>query len=612
VKVSGAVYDAAGTEIQAFKSTHNGMGTFFLVPKPGTVYSAKWKDAQGVQHTTTLAPVKPSGVSLSVTISGSKRIVTVTRTGDAATQLNQLHLVGTMFQNKVFSTRADLSVKMSDSKVIPTVALPTGILTITVFDGANNAIAERITFIKNEGYSFQPQLSVLRYGLNKRAKNEWELTVPDSLATSLSVAVTDAAINTDSSENIYSHLLLTSDIKGQVYKPAAYFLNNADSTSQQLDLVMLTNGWRRFKWEDVLRGKPVAIKQPRDSSYLSFSGKLYGIQPGRVGNENLIVIVKTKDSAASQMMMVPIKANGYFDQPDFVFFDTLQVYYQFKKGSLLSNASVRFMEDRLGALALKQSYLTPAGASFSDTTGLHYHLATAREKREMKDFLSAKTLSAVTVRSRVKSRIEELDKRYASGLFSGADSYQFDLTDDISALGATNIFQYLQGKVAGLQINNSGGTPSMQWRGGTPSVYLNEMPTDVSMISSVAVADVAYIKVFRPPFMGGFNGAGGAIAIYTKKGGDTKTTSKGLDNTTITGYTPIRQFYSPNYGTFDPRHEQRDLRTTLYWNPFITTAGKQNSVKLTFYNNDVTKAFRVIIEGITKEGQLTHFETIIE
>jgi hypothetical protein len=51
------------------------------------------------------------------------------------------------------------------------------------------------------------------------------------------------------------------------------------------------------------------------------------------------------------MMVVPIKANGYFDQPDFVFFDTLQVYYQFKKGSLLSNASVRFMENRLGALA---------------------------------------------------------------------------------------------------------------------------------------------------------------------------------------------------------------------------------------------------------------------
>ena len=45
-------------------------------------------------------------------------------------------------------------------------------------------------------------------------------------------------------------------------------------------------------------------------------------------------------------------------------------------------------------------------------------------------------------------------------------------------------------------------------------------PVDLSYLSSVNMDDVAYIKVFRPPFIGAVGGgAGGAIAIYSRKGG---------------------------------------------------------------------------------------------
>jgi len=610
IEITGSLQDNTGYVIQTFRSIHNGMGYFLFTPKLGTTYVAKWRDAGGENHTTALASFKPSGALFRVALAGNKRTVTVERSAASAPQ--QFYLVGTMFQNRVFSTRSDLRTKLSDTKVIPTVVLPTGILTITLFDSAHNALAERITFVQNNAYSFQPVLSVLRYGHNKRAKNDWEIRLPDSLSTHLPIAVTDAALNTDSSNNIYSHLLLTSDLKGSVHQPAAYFINPKDSTPEHLDLVMLTNGWRRFNWDALNQSKPLALNQGKDSAYLSLSGRLYGIQPGRISGETLVAILKTKDSAASQMVVLPIGSNGQFNQPDFLFFDTLQVYYQFKKGSFLNNASVRFMENRLGPITLPVRFIKPQGKLSSDTTGVAYHRLLAAEKLDLRNFQSAKMLSNVTVRTQARSRINELDKRYTSGLFSGADSYQFDLTEDGTAAGSLSIFQYLQGRVAGLQINNSGGSTSLQWRGGSPSVYLDEILTDINAVASEPVSNIAYVKVFRPPFMGGFNGAGGAVAIYTKKGGDTKSTSKGLNNTTITGYTPIKEFYSPNYGTFDARHEQRDLRTTLYWNPFITTSPTRSSVKLSFYNNDVTQAFRVIIEGITKDGQLTHFETIVE
>jgi hypothetical protein len=125
---------------------------------------------------------------------------------------------------------------------------------------------------------------------------------------------------------------------------------------------------------------------------------------------------------------------------------------------------------------------------------------------------------------------------------------------------------------------------------------------------------VAYIKVFRP---GSFAGTGissnGAIVIYMRRGGDVQSgQEKGLNSSVVTGYTPIRQFYTPNYGLLNVNNEKRDVRTTLYWNPEITTTPLKNKVKLTFYNNDVSKAFRVVIEGMTKDGQLVRLEQIMD
>jgi hypothetical protein len=78
------------------------------------------------------------------------------------------------------------------------------------------------------------------------------------------------------------------------------------------------------------------------------------------------------------------------------------------------------------------------------------------------------------------------------------------------------------------------------------------------------------------------------------------------------GYTPIKQFYSPNYSSFQQRHEEKDLRTTLYWNPMVSTTPGKRTIKLTFYNNDVSQAFRVVVEGMSSEGKLTRLEQIME
>jgi hypothetical protein len=208
-----------------------------------------------------------------------------------------------------------------------------------------------------------------------------------------------------------------------------------------------------------------------------------------------------------------------------------------------------------------------------------------------------------------------MDEKYASGLFRSGDSYQFDLINDPAALGMLSVFNYLQGRVAGLQVTVGGADgPGLSWRGGTPQVFLDELPVDADVVMNIPMSDIAYVKVMRPPFVGAAGGGGsGAISVYTRKGGDQRSTpGKGLSASTLVAYTPIRQFYSPNYSSFKPENDQKDIRTTLYWNPMLETSSKKTEQRFTFYNNDVTKSFRIVVEGMTADGQLTHLEQILE
>lgn len=611
VKARGTVINSQGKTDAKIDAMHDGMGYFFLTPKAGIKYTVKWKDEKGTEYLAELPAPKNDGASLQVTLAGTNRIFEVNCTPGFISQTDSVHLVGTIYQHPAFKISRATNAPIKGT--IPISSLPSGILTITLFDKNWKPLAERITYVDNSEYSFQPEMEVQRWGLNKRARNELKIKVPDSLIANLSIAVTDAAIAADSSNNIISHLMLSSELKGDVYNPAYYFTSNTDSVNHHLDLVMLTHGWRRFNWDKIVKGALEPPRYARDTTYLTLSGKVLGVLPGQIGRDaSVILMVKQKDQEG-QMVLAPIANNGTFNDPSVILFDTAQVYYSFQKANELKDASVQFMTNRLPAPAFKPSSILRPQGLYPDTAGSYRQYLLADEANSIAEMSRVKTLENVIVKSKTKSQKELMDEKYSSGFFSGGDGYQFDLVNDPLAVSALNIFTYLQGKVAGLQINTSGPNPTMQWRGGSPQLYLNETPVDAGFVSSLSVTDVAYIKVFRPPFMGGFNGGNGAIAIYTRRGDDIKSEpGKGLASNKVFGYSAIREFFSPNYASFSPRNEERDLRTTLYWNPSVITTPQSHEVVVTFYNNDVSGAFRVIIEGMTRDGKLAHIEQIME
>ena len=612
LKIKGKLLDNKGNLVQSFSSIHDGMGNFSFIPQVESVYSVRWSDEKNIEHTTNLPQHKSSGISMQVAIEGNKRIIKINAANELDKSLQNIHMIGTMNQAPVFRNDVLLTEKNSARRIIPTGNLPSGILTITLFDANWNAVAERITFVNNNEYRFEPQMEVQRWGLGKRKRNEIEIQLPDSLQdASLSIAVTDAGIEKDTTDNIISHLLLSSELKGRVYNPAYYFANNNDSMAEHLDLVMLTNGWRRFKWEDVVKGKLPDIRYPHEPTYLHLSGKLFGVAKSQLsGTESIALIIK--DSGSSKLLVMGINTDGSFGDPELVFFDTLRVYYSIKS-KFLKQSEARFLTDRLPSpnyTAFSKNFIY-SNQTF-DTAGTYHHTRLASKALEIMNIERGHIMQNVVIKTVKKPPVQVLDERYTSGFFKGDDGYQFDLVNDPLAGSYQNIFNYLQGRVAGLQINSNTNPPSLVWRGGSPIVFLDEMQTDTDMISSIPITDVAYVKVFRPPFAGGFGGGNGAIAIYTKKGGDQSSSSKGLSANTVAGYSPVKQFYSPNYDTFDPRNDHLDIRTTLYWNPLVSINQKNKKIKLSFYNNDVTKSFRVVIEGMTKDGLLAHYEQIME
>ncbi|MEI9935349.1 MAG: hypothetical protein WDM71_11000 [Ferruginibacter sp.] len=327
--VNGNITDDKGNIISAFSSTHDGMGYFSFTPAHGKKYSAIWKDKKGIQHETPLPDAKAVGIALRIDNIGNMINYTLSRPDSVDDAFTAYYVIAQMQQQPVYSARINMSRKTIITATIPTDSLPDGIMQLTVFNADKIPVAERIVFINHGIYYFNTDLHAVEKNLGKRARNVLQIDIGGTLKTNLSVSVTDADLNTatDNEENIFSSLLLTNDIKGYVYNPAYYFSSDDDSVKKQLDLVMMTNGWRRFKWKNLLAEQWPTIKyQPEN--YLSIKGKTFGLSPSLLKGKEVNVILKTK-SAGMQMFTAPVDKDGSFKINDLYFFDTAHAYYQF-------------------------------------------------------------------------------------------------------------------------------------------------------------------------------------------------------------------------------------------------------------------------------------------
>ena len=622
--IKGAIFNSKMLLMDSIQSAHDGMGVFSFMPEKDETYNCIWVDAAGTVHTTAVPAAKQDGIVMQALLQDDKAKIVIQRPAITAQNFLQLHVVASMNQRMVYTSTIQLQTKKSAALAMRTDSLPTGVLQITVFDAAWVPVAERVLFINNNLHTFYPSVKMFTPRLSKRAKNTIDIVVEDTLLSNLSVSVTDINAVQDNSNTIFSNLLLQGDIKGNIPNAAQYFSSTDPDIPAKLDLVMLTHGWRKYNWEEMIKGKLPNLKFQMDSDYLQIRGAVYN---GATFDNKLVksitMVLQSKDSS-KQYFFAPINPDASFSQRGIIFFDTVRVFYKINGDKKIAPSTVANFTYSLPTV-MYPTQIQLYHFAKPDTTGLSYLMyMEAQAKRIKKTFDSVVILKEVVVQSKAKSAIDVLDEKYTTGLFSSRDSYAFDVQNDGHATGATNVFQYLQNLIPGMTMSipilgangaedaNSNNVPGLNWRDGTPDIFLNEILSDAEQTMGIQMSDIAYIKVFRPPFMGSSgSGPSGAIAIYTKKPADLKNESlKGLSNAILTGYTNYKEFYSPNYLTAPTKVP--DVRTTLYWNPYVLTDKKTKLVKMDFYNNDVTTKFRIVVEGMNAAGKLTRVEKIIQ
>jgi hypothetical protein len=604
--------------LDTLKVKHDGMGSFFLKANPQESYKINWTDENGKTGTIPITSIKNEGAALSITTTNEKALVHVERTANIPDNFKRMSLLVHMNQNLLYKINLNASEKTSLNAEVPIDELPTGILQFSLFTSDWIPLQERIIFVNNRQHEFNAKLTTSLVSLDKRGKNVIDIAVSDTAFTNMSISITDATIGEPDENTIYSDILLSSDIKGKIHNPGYYLNSDADTVTAHLDLVMLTNGWRRFDWDKIKAGITPAYQYPVETDFMRLRGKVFGVKSLSSATPLMLNLIIVAKDSSKQIRFVPVEKDGSFEQKDLFFYDTSRIFYSFNGNKSFTDITqVQFDNGLLRQQAQQRIQYTDTyrPLKWSDSVAkakMNYFLT---QQEILKRQMASATLEEVIVKARVKSKEQIMDERYTGGLFSGGDAQTFSLIDDPMSMSARDILSYLQGRVAGLTITGSGSNTVLSWRGSSPSLFLNEMQMSVDVIQSVNVNDVAMIKVFRPPFFGApGGGSGGAIAIYTKKGGEGRVSdpnAKGLANTVLGGYSKFKEFYSPTYDKPNENFET-DNRTTLYWNPYIITTKKSPRTRIQFYNNDITKKMLVVLEGVNGDGKMTRVVKLLE
>lgn len=603
--------------LDTLKVKHDGMGSFFLTANPQENYKINWTDENGKTGTTAISSIKNEGAALSITTTNEKALVHVERTATIPDNFKRMTLLVHMNQTLLYKINLNATEKINLNAEVPIDELPTGILQFSLFTSDWIPVQERIIFVNNRQHEFNAKLTTPLISLDKRGKNVFEIAVSDTAFTNMSLSVTDATIGAPDDNTIYSDILLSSEIKGKIYNPGYYLSSDADSVTGHLDLVMLTNGWRRFDWDKIKAGVTPTYQYPVETDFMRLRGKVFGVKTLSSTTPLMLNLIIVAKDSSKKIIFVPVEKDGSFEQKEIFFYDTSRIFYSFNGNKSFTDLTQVHFENGLLQQTQKSIQYTDTyrPLKWSDSVAkakMNYFLT---QQELLKKQMASATLEEVIVRARVKTKEQIMDERYTGGLFSGGDAQSFNLIDDVTSLSAPDIMAYLQGRVAGLTISGSGMNTVLSWRGSAPALFLNELQTSVDMIQTVNVHDVAMIKVFRPPFFGApGGGSGGAIAVYTRKGGEVKrndANAKGLENTVLGGYSRFKEFYSPSYEK-PAENFETDNRTTLYWNPYIITTKKSPRTRIQFYNNDITKKLQVVLEGVNGDGKMTRVVKLIE
>lgn len=607
--IKGKIINSKGAHVLNFNTLDYGMGFFNIIPELNETYTAVLQDNSKYP----LPEILNNGYSLTVDNTGSKSIkVKIQASKNLRSQ--SFYIIGLLKNEKYYQGKFDFGGKYIVEFEIPKTRLPSGIMTLTLFDEQNKPWNERLLFVNNqEELVINTKLSNSKFKSRDKIILNVNITDTDGkpVSTDLSIAVTDLDQTKKATytNNILTHLLLQSDIKGHIENPGYYFKDNTQPTKSRLDLVMLTQGWRRFNWEALEVDNPQVNKFAFEDGY-SISGTLKSVSNTPLKHTNLKMIANSKDKTA--LYTAKTDAKGHFVIPQVNHSDSIQLFFNaFNNNKLIRNTSVAIEVSKSPepSMALPQSnYYRPEKIikTKEETAYVKRHWL----KRGTDSLSNAKgytKLDEVLVNAKVEKR--ESGKRSLYGVQPDATIYVEDYEAEPSVIGMLNrvvgVF-VITDPIPRVSIRGSKYPPLFIVDGmpiqaplRTDSPFEPNLPQYIMDLNPAEVERIEILKGTRAAIYGQ-QGMYGVVLIYTKRAGiqQRKTIFSGIN---IMGHSVAKEFYSPKYDVSLEAHKKLDKRTTLYWNPTITT-DKNGNATITFFNSDEASTLQVDIQALSKYG----------
>ncbi len=486
-----------------------------------------------------------------------------------------------------------------------------GINTVTLFNTAMEPIAERLVF-KMANEIIDIQLETKKEYYHSKAKVHGEISTSfkqQGIATILNIE----AVNTDQvfqreqyPRSLISYAYLEHEIRGEIHNPSQYFIKDSISESDKIDLLMLTQGWRSYTWNELEDSLPKPIYGK--SSGITLNGTVEHLL-GNSGVKNGQVSILIKDNQ-NHKIIKKCKTNtlGQFSLNSLYFNDSASVFIQGLNKRNRNTTEIKSISTfpisppiELNNIQYPTPWINPNAELFNNFA----------YKRIMDD----KLINPENYEHLIEEVLinETYDETFinADGNFRIHGSADNVLIISEQAQSHYNIWRYISSMVPSMYVRiiNGEEVPIIRGVGSTkeypPLCSINGSEVTYREIEYLNMAQIEKVEVLTSAgntSIYGVKGANGVIAVYLKNGSKIKYDDKtGIMNTNLRGYHVSKEFYSPAYESTSDNTP--DHRATLHWNPELITNDK-GEASFEFYTSDDASPCIIKVEGITADGKI--------
>lgn len=593
VNVSGKIYNQQHQEICELNTLNKGMGKIIMHTYPGENYYAVVQTENGLQKKFDLPATSATGVSMKLkTVKGKVFFQVLNQSYlDFKGLFMLVHARGMVYLlTPLTGSEGFLSENM----------LPPGINTFSIIDSTGNTWCERIGFIRNNNFPvITMESNKSKYGKREPVELNFKLLTQDTIPAkgNFSVSVTDnLLVKNDSINNdILSYLLLSSDLKGYIEEPQQYFRDNSWQTLEKTDLLMLTQGWRRFNTGEIIKGI-----YPKTDYYLevgqAISGSVLNLFNKPVKNAEVIFFSNYKN----QINTAKTDSTGLFLIEGIQFPDSTQIILKAKSRSNI--VDVELIPDK----DIFPGYKSAIPFNQDDKTVVQDdYLNLSKERYYNEGGMLVINLDEFTVKGETK-------KTEAGYYYSGAADNSID-SKKLESFGNQSVLDVIR-TFPGIQV--SGESISIRGASGNPLFLIDGIETEeIEDLQFLNASDIEEISLFKgaSASLFGSRGGNGVIAITLKQGTILQSvTPPSLVRYAPLGYQQAVEFYVPKYDVDSIRSQSKpDLRTTIYWTPEAKT-DEDGSIRLKFYTADKPNDYRVELEGVSENGEICKFQGILK